>query len=314
MNFSEFLDYIKNLNTVSDFPTLTFTNFIESDQFSILFLNYLKSKFDHSCISIDIQEASLANLKQSLEIAFLGTKQIYFIKNFNELEDKQKKEFYGYIVKYNGPHSAIFFDTKKIIESNKNIISIDLPENINLETYSKLFTLFLPNITLNPNLSAKIFEKRNITLGFACQLIKYQAVLGKNIDTFFDIWLDKINPESKSLFDLSQGFFSKDLNKFLILWNKQKEDYPIEFWVSFFSEQIWQAYLFILRSKKLGIIEAKKKARFLPFLFMNKLWQNYTTEYLSQAHNNLYIFDYNLKNGLAENLDLWLYKFMLKQF
>jgi hypothetical protein len=51
-----------------------------------------------------------------------------------------------------------------------------------------------------------------------------------------------------SLYDLSTFFFSKKYSEFFICWNSIKNDYSEEFWFSYWINQIWEAYLFVLNT------------------------------------------------------------------
>src|SRR5690606_10286153 len=118
-----------------------------------------------------------------------------------------------------------------------------------------------------------------------------------------------------STFLLAQYFFAQDKKLFFDSWFYFINSLPIEYWIAFFSEQLWQAITFIKRAN-LNITDAKKHAKRLPFSFINKDWQNYKNkiDFLVKAHNELYLIDYKLKNGSTYSLDIWLNKFFLDKF
>ena len=146
-------------------------------------------------------------------------------------------------------------------------------------------------------------------------MMAYQATVGRKYQDFFADWLDKLIIPQKSFFTLSQYLFARRPQLFFEQWNACKGEYPPEFWIAYWSEQIWQAMLYVQRARTQGVMEAKKGTYKLPFSFLNKDWSHYTPATLAAAHEALYCFDYNLKNGGTGNgLELWYHKFIKSSF
>ena len=134
----------------------------------------------------------------------------------------------------------------------------------------------------------------------------YQSVIGRKSEAFFAQWLSKIITPNKSLFSLSQYLFARQSQAFLQQWKALKDDFPDEFWIAYWSEQLWQAALFVMRAKAQGYDAAKRGAFRLPFSFINKDWQKHNEQSLVAAHDALYKLDYNLKNSAGgHGLELW---------
>jgi hypothetical protein len=155
-----------------------------------------------------------------------------------------------------------------------------------------------------------------ISLDMFCVCIAYAMVAGKKVDTLLYEWLDELAPREESLFTLSQHFFAKDSRAFFALWMTLKDVYSPQFWISFWSEQIWRAAFFIQLQKNNQIAEAKKTAFKLPFSFIQRHWRSYHSILeLQKAHDALYRVDYALKNGAPSyQLELWQVQFLSHAF
>src|SRR5205807_225901 len=112
-----------------------------------------------------------------------------------------------------------------------------------------------------------------------------------------------------------QYFFSKQKSNFFSLWGELRLQYPDEFWVVFWSEQLWQAIVFCEEASRNGAARAKSLVNRLPFSFMQKDWQSYKNDELISAHDFLYSIDYSLKNSAGTfGIDLFVHKFIHKDF
>jgi hypothetical protein len=100
-----------------------------------------------------------------------------------------------------------------------------------------------------------------------------------------------------SLYDLSTFFFNKKHSDFFICWNYIKNDYPEEFWASYWINQLWEAYLFILNIKK----ESNKS------FYSKKLSRSFVINgykhYLDFDFYNVFIFLYK-QDQIAKNSNL----------
>lgn len=283
----------------------------ESPLFLANFLKYLKSKFK-SILSISAETLTLDQIKAQLEIAFLNNSSTYFIKDISELNPKLKSELLSYFANYTGPHKLIFLDL--VVPNSNYQFAVTVPAEIDPNLYRQLFNLFYPAIPFDTTFPTKIFTQfESIPIESACLLMAYQVTMGKNGPQFFSSWFDKIISKELSTFTLSQYFFAKQASQFFAYWQQIKSLYPDEFWISYWSEQVWQAILFITRANASGILVAKQKASRLPFSFINKDWRQHTQQTLAAAHNGLYLIDHNIKNGLGTfDFELWVHKFFAK--
>jgi hypothetical protein len=105
--------------------------------------------------------------------------------------------------------------------------------------------------------------------------------------------------EHSSLFDLSKFFFSYKRDLFFSLWSKLRDDYSIVFWITYWSEQIWKAYNFVILLHDKKIAEAKKTGFGLPYTFLKNDYKNFSKNYLSFLYGQMYKIDGKFKQGTS---------------
>ncbi len=308
-------DFLKRMNDTPDFPGVAVIAFESAAYPSYFFsqlLTILKAKT--ACVSLDSETHKLADIKAQLETSFLGNRMVYWVKNTHALDAATKKSWLSYTKTYHGPHCMLYFrqDAGTNKAENERMLAVELPEFIDANLYCLLYGHFYPAAQIDTAFVAKLFgHSQKISLDQACMLMGYQTVVGRKSDSFFSQWLSKLVVPEKSLFTLSQYLFAQQPKLFLQQWKALKNDFPDEFWVAYWSEQIWQATLFVSRARSQGFDAAKKGAFRLPFSFINKDWRKYSPESLTQEHQYLTKLDYNLKNSAGTHgLELWYHKFL----
>ena len=143
--------------------------------------------------------------------------------------------------------------------------------------------------------------------------MRYDMVLGRNKEDFFVSYIPLLVKHEETLFALSQYFFALQPEKFFTALAPLELVYPIEFWIAFWLEQLWQAILFIESALRQGPLIAKTFVSRLPFSFTQKDWKNFSCEDLIKAHTKLYTYDYMFKNGVSETgLHIWYIDFLYK--
>ena len=264
--------------------------------------------------SLDVEDRSLPESMVHLRMSFLGNSLLYFVKNTHSLSITEKRMWNQYLSTYEGPHCLLVSDSPR--STTETMLAIEVPEKVDSVLYSSLFRFFYPETALDTGFVRKLFmQQPMITLEAAMTLMTYQTVIGKNADLFFKNWFARIHTPQKSLFQLSQYFFAQQPQQFFNYWRGCKEDYPEEFWISYWSEQLWHATLFISRASTEGIDSAQAQAYRLPFSFIERDWKRYTPQVLVKAHQFLYQFDYTLKNSIASHgLELMYHLFLQKKF
>lgn len=271
-------------------------------------------QYGTSVVVYDIAAHERSMLEGALSISFLGQSSIYVIYAGAESNGKFDTQFLDFLTTYTGPHRLILFtkpdQALPELPSAESVSSfrITVPEAIDRATYAALYAFLRPGELCDPKFVQQLFGRAElgasatISLERACVIIAYQAVVGKNHEQFFTNWFDKICEPKHSLFTLSQYLFAQDGPRFYALWLEVKDDYAQEFWVAYFSEQIWQALSFVA-ARQAGA--QSQQGNRLPFSFGQRDWKRHTISNLSQSFDLLYRIDYSNKNGaLTEGFDL----------
>ncbi len=285
--------------------------------FSLLF-SWLKKKKCYQIVSVDVDEQKESLIRARLATSFLGTSILYWFGNLAKLNYKTQERWVTYLQEYSGPHAIAFFITEDISFSfTQKTVTVNIPDAVSSEEMVMLQQL-LPTIssTWNKQFLQKLGKKnKNISLDLSCLFIHYALLIGKNSNIFFTTWLDHIMPLQTSLFLLSQHFFAKNTRLFFTEWLRMRNNYNPQFWIAFWSEQLWRATLWIDLASNKSYTEAKKIQFKLPFSFIKCDWKKYNVDELQEAHQFLTDVDYHLKNnGSPHSLDLFYSKFFLNQF
>lgn len=306
----EFLNYIKAEKYPCTSQTIFFSCSEIPSSFIYNFVKKLQQERSYPILFLDLSLISIDQAKHDISMLFLSGPVIYFIKNFSNLNQEQKRNMKDFFSSYEGPNYLFVFDVK--LDSND---SIKVEDKITLENYTELFKYFYPGLSQNRLFTSKLFSlNKQYSINSACMLMNYEPLLGQNTEYFFNFWFDKIIEKDKSLFKLSEYLFAQN-KLFFEHWNTLKHEYPVEFWIAFWSEQMFQAYIFVYYAKQNDLKKAQEIVRRLPFSFIKKDWHSYNLSFLSNAHEFLLNLDYGIKNGIGEiNLELWYLKFIFKKF
>lgn len=315
MDFLAFLKLLKN-STLDNFFIYQFIGKEYPYIFFEQLYKFIKNKNLRVILSLDSELMTENELKMKLDMSFLSKGVIYWLKNFHNIPTLAKESLLNYFKYYKGPNSIIFFDNNRTESAtNDNYLKIILPDKLEKQEYEEIYNFFYSLFPINSFFTNKVYEFLKPSLQKACILMSYQSLLGRNCELFFNNWFEKIVDSDTSLFNLSKLFFECNCKDFFNQWIKCRDDYSEEFWIVFWSEQLWQAFFFIKKANREGVLAAKKLGLKLPFSFINKTWQFYNTEFIKNAYNYLYKIDYLSKNGVGKyGLELWFYKFLTKEF
>jgi hypothetical protein len=272
--------------------------------------SHMKEQFPGS--SLDVEDRSLPEIMIQLRMSFLGSKLLYFVKNTHTLSLAQKSTWIPFVSTYEGPHCLLLYDS--VSSPSNRMLVVELPDKVDSVLYASLFLFLYPDTPLDPTFVRRLFfHQQTLSLEGATLLMMYQRVMGKNAELFFKNWFARIYSPSKPLYQLSQYFFAQQPQKFFTHWKECLEDYPEEFWVSYWSEQLWHALLFVVRART-GDFGYEQAYR-LPYSFRDRDWSRYSPETLVKAHQFLYQFDYTLKNSVeSHGLELMYHLFLHKKF
>ncbi len=302
MNFSLFLT---EANTTS-FWTQASNICFRGDEFNPLFTNilfshleknnllpYAKSRLD---LTITDKKTALATLNQSM----LGNYAVFWLSNIAEGTEKSKQDLLAFIVNYQGPHHVIYFLPKDAkLPPGKNASIVEIPTHIDLLIFEQLVSFFKQNIPDKKNdLIKRIFrETKTLPIDTACMLINYLELINIKHVNELSGYLAYITQTQPSLNQLSEYFFTANVQSFFSLWATIEKEYPEMFWLSFWSEQFWKAHHVISYLKKNDFVNAKRMSFRLPYSFINTHWKRFTQQELKQLYNHLYLIDMKIKRG-----------------
>lgn len=294
-------------------PELSVVCFTIKKEYPLLYFSQLMRTIteEHNpLISIDLKQ-EVGPLQAQFETSFLGSSQRYWLGYIDELPKAVCKQWQAYLDTYQGPNSLYYvtlYDQK--LEKKRN--GIVIPDDINKQDFRGLFTFFVKSPTqIDLRRIDQLYLKADIIpLDTACLLLSYMRVMGSQCQEFYTSWLEQILLPKQSLFVLSQYLFAKKMGTFLPYWNEVKSQYPEQFWISFWSDQLWRAAFYCKYMTESKITDAKTVGQRLPFSFLQKDYRLHCFDELYKAHQWLYNLDYDLKHGASTiGLDLFLYNF-----
>lgn len=321
MNLTSFLQKMAtDPNTIVDNFVTCFTGdmdypFLFLTRFSAL----LKEKSTHTIESINFISDDYALIRSRLQTTFLGSTVVFKFCNFSSFESAtDKTNFCSYLNGYQGPHNLIFFLSKETVQAkyNKNNwLVVELPEFVDY-AIAQSFSCLFPQVqqaAFEPFIY-KLFKRyQRLPLETVFLLLNYMAfVTAKNIDQFFTHVADYMVPDNQSLFALSQDLLARNSQSFFSKWATVADRYSAPFWVSFWSNQLWRAHVFVMLMESKDQTDAQGiAAKQLPFSFMQRDWQKYKgNTKLIDAHQHLFELDTALKTtGYPHALDLFLVRF-----
>lgn len=269
------------------------------DTFPILFTAQLISFLKTKQIPIDIialENNDISQIFSRLETSFLGMKISYWLRGLELLDKKSRQQLLTYVANYSGPHQILLMISKDNTSYFAKKMCIELPVTIGTQGVQPLLTfLSKNNSTIAKHMNSFVAKYDSLNLDQFCMLAGYMQVVGK-VDDSQHIAERVIEPEH-SLFVLAQHFFSKNKTDFYSLWALVKDQYPITFWTTYWSEQLWRAYYTRYYLSKGQLPQAKFIAVRLPFSFMQKDWKKVSLAHLKDAHQAMYQLDHAYKNN-----------------
>jgi hypothetical protein len=317
MEIKALLTSLDDIHFLTDKSVLCFRG---KQEYPLLFLSSILKKIKTSITieMVDVSEQEFTQIVGRLQTSFLGTRVLYWLRNISDLNQTKKKTLLDYIRYYNGPNIIAFFATyDDVPKINTGWVEIPLPDEIETGMFAPLMhQLFDIKLSRAKSFTSALAKRhKQLPLDTVCLLAHYDEVLGKNISIFLDEWLDQLVIPKSSLFILSKYFFAKDARSFFSYWLEIEHVYTPQFWMVFWSEQLWRASGYIMFARKKQHGDAKQISFRLPFTFLQKDWRSYSVRELKNAHQFIYATDYNLKHGSSTMaFDLFFSKFFCNQF
>lgn len=262
---------------------------------------------------IDAEVVDFADIERQLGMSFLGSREFFWLGDLTRLSLSVQKQLFAFLSHYEGPHQVGCFINEKQLD-NKQEIGRELvfcDELLSPQDVKLLWQLFFPEFLFDD------FLKRldqDITVEYAMLKGLYLYVGGISGEKALEAWRPYFVTIEHSLFKVAQYFFAKDKASFLPLWYAVKDEYPPEFWIAYWSEQLWQAHAYVSRALK-GDLTLEKKGNRLPFSFIQRDWRRYKLNEFAVAHALLYGIDCALKNGSSDaGIDLFVLRFITGSF
>lgn len=301
MTLRNFLEYISTTKQLPQGDIFCFSG----REYPLLFFYYLLSflkKNGSSIESINCVDVDVASLKATLStISFFGV-TIYYLEQFVGLPVKKQQELFDYLRLYTGPHKVVLFSDNAIDGAfAAHAICIALPLEMAPRDYFLIRFLVSESLRDKSEFASELVMRSDqLSLDKICFFAQYELLLGKSSKEFFSQWMIHLAEPTHSLFTLSQHFFSKKNKAFFRQWAYMSELYLSPFWISFWADQLWRAYMYIDLMQQNKLIEAKKAQYKLPFSFINRDWKMHGLNELRDAHHCLATLDYQLKNGSSD--------------
>jgi hypothetical protein len=276
---------------------------LQSTEYPLLFcrafIRFISTQCNMPIIPQEMDAEHISHVMALLQTTFLGQSSWYWLHADALLSKSASDSWDAFLRDYKGPNKIIFCSTKPLTKPPSSWFVIQLPSCVDQSLFADIMVMLGIQQSLFGNHLFKVVQK--LSLDNAVMLASYAQILGKNTQTFFTTWLPHLIIPETSLFSLSQALFARKSKQFFALWKTMSAMYPVQFWISFWSEQFWRAYCYIRLQKAGKPLEAKKIGYRLPFLFLNNLWRNYSMAELQQTHAKLYEIDFYLKQGGNED-------------
>jgi hypothetical protein len=289
---------IEKLITVSTKPNNIW--FITAPKYAPFFLMrwfwYLKNQH-HVCYEF-IEET------QILGCSFLGQGKYYWLGYLDDYAPKKKQEILNYILNYQGPHTVSIFienDTaQKINKNNFNLIDLSL---VDLQAFASV----LPWL----GSEKKQYFKKASSVDQAVLWQEYSYLVKENITNLIEEW--PLQQTDESFFNLAKYFFKKDSKNFFSLLHKLQDNYTAQFYISYFTDQLFRAIFYCYYRQNNMLEQAKAISYKLPYNLLQNEWQNLDIKHLQSKLIELYEIDFQIKNGGSSYLlDSWFLDYLHK--
>jgi hypothetical protein len=228
----------------------------------------------------------------SIQTIFDSEKSIHWL---GELSSKASSFF-----SYSGSKKIVFFvpSTMRSLKSNKESVVVEI-EEVEDVSLVRLLAKFCQFELTQPKLELikKVFVGgRKLSLDNVLSMFDYLELSGKTSYKMLPEFLDSMFGSESNLFALTDLFFEKKPRKFYELWDKVEGKFAPQFWIAFWSRQLFKAASFVQVASS-NPTEAKALGRGLSWKFVRDGWKSYPLKSLSVRICNLYELDMALKFG-----------------
>lgn len=267
-------------------------------------LVWLRKKWaEHGQVSqlVSLHELDRAELDVLLNMVTVGEPPLYIFMIEQETR-KLSPKIVQYLTECDGHRRVLITPLQhKIITGTHTVVEI--PEVIDRELWGQVHALAYGDDTTTALSKIDVImrhfhqRKQKITLSHMVFLTPYLTVLGRGAGQFVRSWIPRCAFGTLSLFTLSQHLFARDTHNFYPLWFQARERYEDEFWLVYWSDQMWKAYNFVVAMRNQQTETAGVFAKGLPFSFTRGGWRSYKPEVLAHAITTMYAYDCSAKQG-----------------
>ncbi len=327
----DFLKFLQNVKDKNFWENKKIVCFNGSNDYPFLFFAKLFRFLDSKNILpmhlkiLNLDSIEKRDLFINLNQSFLGQSNFYWLSELEFTRSlKNSLEIFNFLINYNGDNFVSFYVKDEKIGSkykniSKKICIVDVQEEIDLILFENLLELFEKNIKDKKSVFVKKLFRQvgTIFLDKSILLIRYLELMNsKTLEDFYEYIFQILIDVSPSINLLSRYFFENKAELFFKIWSQVHNDYSEMFWISFWTDKIWRAYYFVKFCKLKKFRQARIIGFGLPFMFMERGWQNFSLNRLSNYYQFLYNNDFSFKTGSTFcSLDLfYLNHFSEKNF
>ena len=136
-----------------------------------------------------------------------------------------------------------------------------------------------------------------MSLDEICMLMNYFFVTSMRFGEQLKQNLAAIIEPQSSLYSLAQSFFKKQKKLFFSLWAQKCNEYPVPFWTTYWSEQLWRAHYVVKFMQQNNYPAARRFGFRLPNSFIKGDWRLCSTTELKKSYEMIYDIDCAFKRG-----------------
>ncbi len=261
-------------------------------------------------ITLSVREKSLHDIKEILESSFLGQNNWYAIYDLEQHAKNSATTLLNYLLQYTGPHRIIVcYSAESAHAGLLQKQSIELPVELSVQ---QVADFGLPTRVCNIQTIQLLLAKNNLfSLASFLSALPYVPVLGKLlVPSFQEQYLPRlVKTEVGSLFTFTDLFWQRKSTAFYEQWAHLKQIYVPQFWITFWSDQLFRAscYAVSMRAKENAVAQ-QIAARKLSFWYIKSGWQNIDANLLATLHDLLYTIDYRSKTGGDTEMIEYIYQ------
>ncbi len=254
-------------------------------------------------------ENDVEGLIGSLSMSFLGSAFLYFVPDISIFSLSDRKKLEAFLAKYSGEHAVVVANSAGVWAPDYAVCTVDFEDKVGPEEANVLARLFFAHYWQKDERTC--FVRPVLLSDFVVSCLA--RVLSADMpEEAFQGYLARVSGNQGTVFSLAQCWLGKDVRGFGSLWRIMGPMYPVEYWVSFFSDLLWQASYCVEQE---GQALERALSNRLPFSFIKRDWRLYSIRELASAHAYLYLFDWQIKHGGSlQQLDLFITKFVCGQF